>query len=98
IAYDASNGMVYLAEFGNQTVGVLDPGAQTFVAQVALGGYYPYGVAVDPAKGNVLVGTQAGGNVTVINASTNTVGPGCAPSYAIEAGGGAGEPPNNPRP
>lgn len=73
-AFDSSNGMIYVADYGTGLVSVVDGSVNRVVANISVGNE-PMAVAVDPADGKVY--TYNSGDtppsVSVISTSTNEV-------------------------
>jgi YVTN family beta-propeller protein len=69
---DVHNGLLYIANFGANTVTVVNGSAQTVVTTIGVGDN-PRRVLPDPGNGLVYVSETLGNTVTEINDSTNTV-------------------------
>src|SRR2546425_12536271 len=67
VGYNSGNGYVYVANWGSDTVTVID--GTTVVATVAVGNN-PFGVGYNGGNGYVYVANQGSNNVTVINGTT----------------------------
>jgi 40-residue YVTN family beta-propeller repeat len=72
IAYDPSNGYLYVADYGSDTVSVIDGATNTVIAKITVG-IYPKGVAYDPSNGYIYVTDYLSNTVSVINGANNTV-------------------------
>ncbi|MFP3402900.1 MAG: YncE family protein [Acidilobus sp.] len=72
IAYDPSNGYIYVAYSFSHTVSVIN-GATNAVITTIPDGAWPAGVAYDPSNGYIYVTDEGSGSVSVINGATNTV-------------------------
>jgi YVTN family beta-propeller protein len=72
VAVSPDGSRVYVANFGGNSVSVINTSNNTVVATVT-GVPSPYGVAVSPDGSRVYVGNQSGNSVSVINTSNNTV-------------------------
>jgi len=72
IAYDPSNGYLYVTDSGSGTVSVIDGANNTVIANIPVGSG-PWGVVYDPSNGYVYVTNYYSGTVSVINGATNTV-------------------------
>jgi YVTN family beta-propeller protein len=72
IAYDPSNGYIYVANFWSHNVSVINGATNKVIASIAVGSY-PAGVAYDPSNGYVYVTNYGSNSVSVINGATNTV-------------------------
>ncbi|MFP3265553.1 MAG: YncE family protein, partial [Acidilobus sp.] len=70
IAYDPSNGYIYVANNGSGTVSVIN--GTTVIATIRVG-QGPTGVAYDPSNGYIYVTDAGSDSVSVINSATNTV-------------------------
>ena len=83
IALDPTNGYLYVAVYSegyNGNISVIDTSSGTVVKTItgigacpSQGICSPTGVFYDPASGYVYVGHQSSGNITFINASSNTI-------------------------
>src|SRR3989441_7605546 len=67
VGYNSGNGYVYVANWGSDTVTVID--GTTVVATVPVGNN-PFGVGYNGGNGYVYVANQGSNNVTVINGTT----------------------------
>ncbi|QSO54259.1 putative Ig domain-containing protein [Alicyclobacillus curvatus] len=72
VAYDATNGDVYVANEGSGTVSVINGSTNTVKSTITVGSGAA-DVAYDAANGDVYVANSTSGTVSVINGSTNTV-------------------------
>ena len=72
VAVDPALGTVYVTNFADDTVSVIDAATNTVTATIPVGSE-PWGVAVDPALGAVYVANYADDTVSVIDVATNTV-------------------------
>jgi len=83
VAYDSSNGYLYVAEHGSDIVSVINTKTNEIIKSINVG-TSPWGIAYDPSNGYLYVtngwfGFYGGewwyytNNVTVINGATNTV-------------------------
>jgi YVTN family beta-propeller protein len=72
VAVDSANGEIYVANYGSNTVSVINGATNTVVATIPVGAN-PSSVAVDSASGEIYAANYGGGTVTVINGPTNTV-------------------------
>jgi len=83
VAYDSSNGYLYVAEHGSDVVSVINTKTNEIIKTINVG-TSPWGIAYDPSNGYLYVtngwfGGYGGyvwyytNNVTVINGATNTV-------------------------
>ena len=83
VAYDPSNGYVYVANWGANTISVIDGNNNLVVATIKVG-TGPYGIAFDPSNGNLYVADSESKQVSVIDGSNNsvvaTIGVGTLPS------------------
>ena len=50
VAFNADNGFMYVANFGSNTVSVIDPATNTVVATIPVG-THPFGIAFNPDNG-----------------------------------------------
>jgi len=71
IAYDPSNGYIYVANFGSDTVSVIDGATNTVIATIPVG-YGPEGIAYDPSNGYIYVTNYVSGTVSIISTSVST--------------------------
>ena len=69
IAYDSSNGYIYVADSGSGTVSVIDGANNTVIANIPVGAA-PAWVAYDPSNGYIYVTNYASGTVSVIDGAT----------------------------
>jgi YVTN family beta-propeller protein len=65
-------GFIYVPNYDDNTVSVIDPATNSVVATLAVG-KRPSGVAINPAGTAVYVTNSGGGTVSVISTATNTV-------------------------
>jgi YVTN family beta-propeller protein len=72
IAYDSSNGYVYVANWNSNNVSVINGANNTVIASIAVGSE-PQGVAYDSSNGYVYVTNEGSNSVSVINGANNTV-------------------------
>jgi len=72
VAYDPSNGYVYVTNELSDNVSVINGATNTVIASIAVG-VLPEGVAYDPSNGYVYVTIEPSNSVSVINGATNTV-------------------------
>jgi uncharacterized repeat protein (TIGR02543 family) len=72
VAYDATNGDVYVANESSGTVSVINGSTNTVKSTITVGSGAA-DVAYDAANGDVYVANSTSGTVSVINGSTNTV-------------------------
>ena len=72
VAVNPSTNTVYVANFSDGSVSVVDGSTNTVTSTVSVGSY-PAGVAVNPATNTVYVANYFSNSVSVINGSTNTV-------------------------
>lgn len=72
IAYDDSNGLVYVTEQYSHRVSVIDPSSNRIVYNITVGGD-PWDVTYDSVNGNIFVANSGSYNLTVINGTTNKV-------------------------
>ena len=83
IALDASNGDLYIANSGDDTVLVWDPVSHSNVTTIAAGSI-PDAIAYDPVDGDLFVADSGSTTVTVIDGTSNmvvaTVGVGTPPN------------------
>jgi YVTN family beta-propeller protein len=70
VAYDPSNGYIYVADCGSDTVSVID--GTTVIANIHVGPG-PWGIAYDPSNGYIYVADSGSDTVSVINGANNTV-------------------------
>jgi len=72
IAYDPSNGYIYVTDYGSYSVSVIDGATNTVIATIPVG-TEPEGVAYDPSNGYIYVANFGSDTVSVIDGATNTV-------------------------
>ncbi len=72
VAYDSTQGEVFVANNGASTVSVISTSTNAVVATVTVGSG-PYAVAYDSTQGEVFVANLNAGTVSVISTSTNAV-------------------------
>ena len=71
IAYDPSNGYLYVTDWGSGTVSVINGKTNTVIATIPVG-IWPVGVAYDPSNGYIYVTNYASGTVSIISTSVST--------------------------
>jgi len=71
VAYDPSNGYLYVANWYSDTVLVINGATNTVIANIPVG-TNPVGVAYDPSNGYIYVTDSGSDSVSVINGA-NTV-------------------------
>jgi len=69
IAYDPSNGYIYVADAGSDTVSVIN--GTTVIATIRVGSE-PAGIAYDPSNGYIYVTNWGSGTVSIISTSVST--------------------------
>ena len=67
VAYDPSNGYIYVTDSGSDTVSVIN--GATVIANITVGSD-PYVVAYDPSNGYIYVTDSGSDTVSVINGAT----------------------------
>ena len=72
VAYDPSNGYIYVTNYASGTVSVIDGATNTVIANITVGPA-PWGVAYDPSNGYIYVADSGSDSVSVIDGATNTV-------------------------
>jgi YVTN family beta-propeller protein len=72
IGVNPTTGKIYVANFGSNTVSVIDGTSNLVVATVAVG-IYPYAVGVNPTTNKVYVANLTSNTVSVINGTSNLV-------------------------
>jgi len=72
IAYDPSNGYIYVTDYDSNTVSVIDGATNTVIANITVGSG-PAGVAYDPSNGYIYVADSGSDTVSVIDGKTNKV-------------------------
>jgi 40-residue YVTN family beta-propeller repeat len=72
IAYDSSNGYVYVTNYNSNSVSVINGATNTVITGIPVGSY-PWGVAYDSSNGYIYVAIYNSSNVSVINGATNKV-------------------------
>ena len=65
IAYDLNNGYLYVTDFLNNTVVVIDPDNNSFIGAIKVGSN-PWGIAYDPDNGYLYVTNYGSNSVSVI--------------------------------
>ncbi len=85
LAYDTQNGLIYVADWNNSYVWIINPSSQTVLGAIYIGSNTT-SVTYDPANGNLYV-TDYANTVTVINGISNsiitTINVGGDPFYSI---------------
>jgi len=71
IAYDPSNGYIYVTNLDSNTVSVINGKTNTVIATIPVG-QRPVGVAYDPSNGYIYVTNSGSGTVSVISTSVST--------------------------
>ena len=71
IAYDPSNGYLYVTDYWSGTVSVIDGANNTVIANITVG-IDPVGVVYDPSNGYLYVTNFASGTVSIISTSVST--------------------------
>jgi len=69
IAYDPSNGYIYVADVGSNTVSVINSATNTVIATIPVG-KGPARVTYDPSNGYIYVADVGSNTVSVINGTT----------------------------
>jgi len=84
IAYDSSNGYIYVANFFSSTVSVINGATNTVIATIPVGSM-PAGVAYDPSNGYIYVTNYGSGTVSIISTSVsaNSTSPSVVPTWAV---------------
>ena len=72
LAYDSSNGDIYLADGFANNVSVISGTSNTIVKTIHVGSY-PIGVGYDNSNGDIYVANMNSNNVSVISGTTNAV-------------------------
>jgi len=72
VAYDSSNGYVYVTNLHSNSVSVINGATNTVIASISVESF-PVGVAFDSSNGYVYVTNLHSNSVLVINGATNTV-------------------------
>lgn len=72
VAVNTATGRAYVANAGDGTVSVLDPGSDAVVATIAVGAH-PYSIAADPATGDIFVTHTFGNQISLVDGTTNAV-------------------------
>ena len=72
IAYDPSNGYLYVTECTSNAVAVINPSTNQVIATIEVGPC-PYDIIYDPNNGYLYVTNSGSNTVSVINPTTNTV-------------------------
>jgi YVTN family beta-propeller protein len=73
IAYDSSNGYLYVANVDSDSLTVIDGATDAVVVPSIVVGDTPVAVAYDPSNGFLYVANYWSANLTVINGATDTV-------------------------
>jgi len=85
IAYDPSNGYIYVTNFLSNTVWVINGATNTFVTIITVG-FEPEGVAYDPSNGYIYVANSLSDTVSIIATSVSTTStPSAVPTWAVKA-------------
>jgi len=69
IAYDPSNGYLYVTDLGSDSVSVINGATNTVIAKILVGSE-PVGVAYDPSNRYIYVTNELSDTVSVINGTT----------------------------
>jgi YVTN family beta-propeller protein len=72
VVLQGASPFAYIANYGDNTVSVIDIATSTVIATVPVG-LSPYGVAVSPDGTKVYVANQDSNNISIINTTSNTV-------------------------
>ena len=72
VAVDPTGTLVYVVNFGSNTVSVLDTGSNTVIVAVTVG-TFPVGVAVTTTGSRVYVTNYSSNTVSVLDTATNTI-------------------------
>jgi YVTN family beta-propeller protein len=72
VAYDSSNGYVYVANAGSKSVSVISGATNKVIANIAVGSA-PDGVVYDPSNGYVYVANSNSSTVSVISTSPQVI-------------------------
>jgi YVTN family beta-propeller protein len=71
IAYDSSNGYIYVTDYGSNLVSVINGKTNTVIATIPVGAW-PKGVAYDPSNGYIYVTNSGSGTVSIIFTGVST--------------------------
>lgn len=71
--YDTDNGLLYSADYANDTVGVINVSTGAWVQPALHVGTDPVALAFDPVTDHIFVANEGSDNVTIINGDNNTV-------------------------
>ena len=86
VAYNPSNGYVYVTNWASSNVSVINGATNTVIGSIFVGSYlflsYPVGVAYDSSNGYVYVANSKSGTVSVISTSPQVIKK-VAPCYSI---------------
>mgnify|MGYP000150237645 CR=1 FL=1 len=74
IAFDSANNRMYVANYGPNTVSVINTATNAVIATISVGSN-PYDVAFDSANNRMYVANYGGNTVSVIDTSDNSVDP-----------------------
>ncbi len=69
IAYDSSNGCLYVTGTSSGVVSVINGSTNALVGNISVGAG-AYGITFDPSNGYLYVGSTGGNTVTVIDGAT----------------------------
>ena len=72
IAYDPSNGYIYVTDAGSGTVSVINGATNTVIATIPVG-IWPWGVAYDPSNGYIYVTNSGSDTVSIISAPAQAI-------------------------
>jgi len=72
VAYDPSNGYIYVTNDDSDTVSVINGATNKVIATIPVG-IWPEGIAYDPSNGYIYVANEGSNTVSVINGATNKV-------------------------
>ena len=74
VVYDRGKGEIFTSDTASGVgLSVINDTTFAVVKTIPLPGVAPTGMAYDPAKGEIFVGTESGSNVTIVNDTTDTV-------------------------
>jgi YVTN family beta-propeller protein len=72
VAYDPSNGYIYVTNYGSDTVSVINGATNTVIATISVG-IEPAGVAYDPSNGYIYVTNYGSDTVSIISAPAQAI-------------------------
>ncbi|MGD0249630.1 MAG: YncE family protein, partial [Thermoplasmata archaeon] len=71
--YDPVNGLLYTADYENNTLGVINPASDSWAHQAIGVGANPVALALNTTSNEIYVANSGSGDVTIVNGTSNSV-------------------------